>query len=172
MKALRVRALTENERKELEHEYHSGEDARLIRRSQMILLSSEGWKVGAIAGVVRESEDTVARWVKRYNHEGLNGLHDRPKSGAPRKIDAAYEAEVITAVRTRPRALAQETSLWTLAGLVSYMRERTGVQIGRETMRRVLARHGFVMSRPAHHVHSPDPEYLLKKRRLKRNVNR
>lgn len=172
MKALYVKALSETEYKEVEGLYQRTKEARLARRAQMILLSGEGWKVGEIAKVVRESEDTVTRWVKRYNSEGVNGLQDAPRAGAPRKVNAEYEAEVLAAVRTRPRALEQPYSLWTLQRLVDYMAERTGIRLGRETLRRLLARHEIVMSRPHYHVHSPDPDYLLKKKQSRRNVPR
>jgi hypothetical protein len=35
-------------------------------------------------------------------------------------------------------------------------------------VRRVLAEGGIVLSRPQHQVSSPDPEYLVKKRRVKK----
>jgi transposase len=50
----------------------------------MVLLSVEqGLKVPQMAAIVRESEATVLRWLKRYQAEGLEGLQDAPRQGRP-----------------------------------------------------------------------------------------
>ena len=48
------------------------------------------------------------------------------------------------------------------------MAERTGIRVEYETVRVHLKAAGIVLSRPQHTITSPDPEYALKKRRLKR----
>jgi len=51
--------------------------------------------------------------------------------------------------------------------LGDYMAEKTGQRVSTETVRRVLKKADIVLSRPQHKISSPDPEYLVKKRRLK-----
>ncbi len=80
----------------------------------------------------------------------------------------AYKQQLLTAVRCRPRALLQPYSMWTYQRLADYMALETGIRVSYETVRRVLAEGEIVLSRPQHKVSSPDPEYLVKKRRLKR----
>src|SRR6266487_3694677 len=58
--------------------------------------------------------------------------------------------------------------MWTYQRLADYMAEQTGLRVSYETVRRVLAAQGIVLSRLQHKVSSPDPEYLVKKRRLKK----
>jgi hypothetical protein len=48
------------------------------------------------------------------------------------------------------------------------MAEQTGMRVSDETVRQVLKAGGIVLSRPQHKISSPDPEYLVKKRRLKK----
>lgn len=60
--------------------------------------------------------------------------------------------------------------MWTLRRLADYMAEQTGIRVGYETVRQVLKRGEIVLSRPQHTISSPDPEYKLQKRRLKRHV--
>jgi transposase len=56
-------------------------------RSQTVWLSAEcELKVPKIAAIVRESDDTVARWFKRYLAGGLEGLKDAPRPGRPSEI--------------------------------------------------------------------------------------
>jgi transposase len=66
----------------------------------MILLAVEQHlTAGEIARVVRQSEQTVRNWLKRYQAEGLEGLSDAPRSGAPRKVSAVYREQVVNVVR-------------------------------------------------------------------------
>jgi transposase len=154
--------------KELDHLYRTTKEPRLRTRAQMILLAAEqGLKVPQIAAIVRESEATVGRWLKRYLAEGLEGLQDAPRPGRPAEITAEYRAALLAAVRRRPRSLRLPFSLWTLQRLADYLAERTGVRVSDETVRRALKQAGIVLSRPQHQISSPDPEYQVKKRRLK-----
>ena len=82
-----------------------------------------------IAEIVRASEETVRRWLKRYLAEGVEGLRDVPHPGAPRKVSAEYRERLIDAVRHRPRSLGLPFSLWTLRRLADYMAEQTGIRV-------------------------------------------
>lgn len=75
---------------------------------------------------------------------------------------------MLVAVRRRPRSVGQPSSMWTLQRLSDYMAEQTGIRASYETVRLVLKAGEIVLSRPQHKVSSPDPEYLVKKRRSKR----
>ena len=52
--------------------------------------------------------------------------------------------------------------------LADYLVEVTGLRVSDESVRRYLAREGIVLDRPQHKISSPDPEYQVKKRRLKK----
>jgi transposase len=146
--------------------YRTTHVVRVRTRAQMVLLALEQRLAApASAAIVREQETTVLRWLKRYRAEGLGGLHDRPMPGAPTKTDAAYAERLVAAVRRRPRSLGQPYSLWTLRRLADYMAEESGRRVSHETVRRILAAVGIVLSRPQHTISSPDPEYRVKKRR-------
>ena len=41
-----------------------------------------------IAGLLDYDPHTVRRWIDRYNHGGVAGLEDRPRSGARRRAVA------------------------------------------------------------------------------------
>jgi transposase len=160
--------LTPLQHKDLEHLYRTTKDPRLRTRAQMVFLAAEQrLKVPQIAAIVRESEATVGRWLKRYLAEGLEGLHDAPRPGRPSEVTEAYRAALLAAVRRRPRSFGLPYSLWTLQRLVDYLAERTTIRVSDETVRRALKQAGIVLSRPQHKISSPDPEYAVKKRRLK-----
>ena len=153
---------------ELDALYRTTHDVRLRTRAQMILLAAEQhWVASEIAKIVRSDPDTVVSWLKRYLAEGINGLADAPRSGCPSKVTPEYREQLVQAVRQRPRSLDQPYSLWTLQRLADFMAERTGIRIEAETVRVYLKAAGIVLSRPQHKITSPDPEYEVKKRRLK-----
>ena len=171
MRALEIPKLSKEQLSEIETVYRTTRDVRLRTRSQMVLLAVEQQMVASqIAVIVRESEETVRRWLKRWLAEGLEGLKDRPMPGAPGKITDEYKEQLLATVRLRPRSLEQSYSIWTLQRLADYMAEQTGIRASYETVRQVLKSEDIVFSRPQHTISSPDPEYKLKKRRSKRPV--
>ena len=169
MKPIRVPDLIPEQLAELEELYHSTRNVRLRTRAQMVLLAAERCLTAAeIAEIVRASEETVRRWLKRYLAEGVEGLSDAPQPGAPRKVTEEYREELLHAVRRRPRSLGLPFSLWTLQRLADYMAEITSIRVTYESVRVHLKATEIVLSRPQHTITSPDPEYALKKRRSKR----
>jgi len=160
---------TAEELEALENLYRTTKEVRLRTRAQIILLAGEQrMSAPAIAKIVRENDQTVRNWLKRWMAEGIEGLKDRPMPGAPSKVTKAYEEQLLLVVRRRPRSLGQPYSMWTLQRLADYMAEQTGIRASYETVRQVLKAGEIVLSRPQHKISSPDPDYLLKKRRLKR----
>jgi transposase len=148
--------------------YRGTRQVRLRTRAQMVLLAAEQHlTAAAIAAIVRESEETVRRWLKRYQAEGIEGLRDQHRGGRPAAVTETYRVQLLAAVRRRPRSLGQPYSLWTLQRLADYLVEQTGIRVGYETVRLHLKAAGIVLSRPQHTISSPDPEYVVKKRRLK-----
>ena len=169
MKPIRIPTLAPEQLDDLEKLYRSTREARLRTRAQMVLLATERHLTAAeIAGIVRGSEETVRRWLKRYLAEGVEGLRDEPHPGAPRKVTEEYCERLVHAVRRRPRSLGLPFSLWTLRRLADYMAEQTGIRVTYESVRAHLKSAGIVLSRPQHTITSPDPEYALKKRRSKK----
>lgn len=167
MKPLQITELEKSAEEELEKLYHKAKLPRMRTRAQMILLSAQGLLAGPISRIVLVSERTVQRWIHRYQAEGINGLFDAPRVGASRKVTAEYKDELLKAVRRRPRALGLSFSMWTLQRLSDYMGEQTGIRISPEAVRIHLKAKGIVLSRPQHKISSPDPDYEVKKRRLK-----
>ncbi len=168
MHALHLDALSALQLAELDHAYRAHPDARLRIRALMVLLAAERRMVAAdIAAVVRHDEETVRRWLVRYQAEGVEGLSDAPRPGAPAKITETYRERLLAIVRRRPRSLDLPFSLWTGARLSDYMAEETGIRMSPASVYRLLRAGGISLNRPQHTITSPDADYALKKRRLK-----
>lgn len=169
MKKLYVPPLTEEQKVELETLYRKTVIPRIRTRAQMVLLSAEkSINSEEIADIVLESSVTVLRWLHRYIAEGIQGLMDAPRAGRKSVVTEKFRERLLEVVRRRPRSLDLEYSMWTLQRLVDFMAEDIGIRVSTETIRRVLAKEEIVISRPQHTISSPDPEYQVKKRRLKK----
>jgi len=169
MEKLYVPSLSEEQKVELDELYRKTEVPRVRTRAQMVLLSAEKkLKVDEIAEIVRESSVTVLRWLHRYMAEGIQGLLDAPRAGRSSILTDEFRKRLLEVVRRRPRSLELEFSMWTLQRLADFMAEDTGIRVSTETIRRALAKEDIVFSRPQHTISSPDPEYQVKKRRLKK----
>jgi transposase len=164
MRALQMPELTEEQQTELAEVYRTTKDVRIRTRAQIVLLACEQHlSAASIATIVRADDETIRRWLKRYLAEGIDGLVDRPRAGAPSKTTRAYEERLLEVVRRRPPSLGQPYSMWTLQRLAEYMAEQTGITVSTETVRRLLCSHEIVFSQPQHTISSPDREYASKK---------
>src|SRR5215213_6737989 len=106
MKPIRIPTLDSEQLDALEKLYRRTRNVRLRTRAQMVLLAAGRHLPAAqIAEIVRASEETVRRWLKRYLAEGVEGLRDEVHPGAPRKVTEEYRGRLIHAVRRRPRTL-------------------------------------------------------------------
>lgn len=168
MKPIRLSPQSEEQIKALDDLYRHSPEGRLRQRAQIVLLAAEqGMVAPQIAVIVRLNEESVRRWLKRYEAEGIEGLKDAPRPGMAPVVTPAYRAQLVAAIRRRPRSLGQPYSLWTCQRLADYLAEETGIRVSDESVRRYLAIEGIVLSRPQHKISSPDPEYAVKKRRSK-----
>ncbi len=168
---LYVRPLRRRERKKLERTAKRARDARLVNRARMILLSGRRKRLSEIADLLDVSAVSVARWIRRYEADGIDALHDRPRSGRPRKADEAYERRLIELVQTPPQSLDSGCpwSVWTVDRLIAWMVAEGFGEVSGDTVRRALHQNRFAFLRPKLDLkHKQDPEEVKAfKRRLR-----
>jgi len=83
-------SLTESERQTLERWTRRPTTAQVLaRRAQIVLACAEGKTNTAVAAELRLAKPTVGKWRARFLQQGLDGLLDEPRPGAPRKISDA-----------------------------------------------------------------------------------
>ena len=123
--ALRVRALTEEERAELQRRAQSRTaPARVVERARMVLGVAGGETAPAVARRLGLGTEVVRQWVKRFNAAGLEGLEDRPRAGRPPTYTAEQVGQVLATAVTDPKTLGLPFGCWTLDRLTAYLRER------------------------------------------------
>jgi transposase len=68
----------------------------LALRSRIILACAEGHKNTQVAKQERTTNATVGKWRQRYVDNGIDGLMDEPRPGAPRTISDLRVEEIVT----------------------------------------------------------------------------
>ena len=71
-------------------------------RVRIVLLAAQGLPATRIADEVGCSRPTVTLWRSRYETDGLDGLGDAPRSGAPRKLTQQRKDEILAATLAPP----------------------------------------------------------------------
>lgn len=164
-RALFVRTLKPGERRELSRLIRAGSDARVVRRAQMIRLSSQGKTAMEIAALWEISGQGVRKIINRFIREGIPGLANRPRQGRPRKTNERYVELLKQAVKINPRDAGYPFSCWTLDRLREHLARRTRIILSVPHLSRLMAEHNIVYRRPKHGMtHLRDPqEYREKK---------
>jgi transposase len=161
----RVHTLSDEEIQALEQLHRETDVADVRSRCDMILWSNDGLSPPQIATLTRFSRDTVVRFIKRYEVEGLAGLFNKPRSGRPRRVTPEYETELIEVVKQEPRSLGLPFSNWTTASLADYMAQQTGIRITPRQVENYLKAHGWRLRRPVRTVkHKQDPDLVEEKK--------
>jgi hypothetical protein len=75
---------------------------RDLERARIVLLAAEGLPAAEIASRVGCSRPTVTLWRSRYAKDGIDGLGDAPRSGAPPKLTQARRDEILATTLAPP----------------------------------------------------------------------
>ena len=142
--ALHLRALTEEESKTIKKWSQSRtEEARLVERAQIIRLASESKPVPEIAEAMGVNEKTVRKWLRRFEKQGVQGLIDAPRCGAPSRYTPEVKAQIIEAALTNPRDVGRQFHCWTFERLAVYVREVLGFPIKKTRIFEILHEEGL-----------------------------
>jgi len=97
--------ITDEERVRLESLAHRARSHPLLaRRARVILTCAEGLDNKAAAKKLRCSTGMVGKWRARFLKARVEGLHDEPRPGSPRKIsDEQVEKVIIQTLESTPR---------------------------------------------------------------------
>jgi transposase len=141
-------SLTATQRDELLTLYRKDPDPERRFRAHIILLLGEGHSWDTIEAMLFCSSRTVDRWLKRFQAEGIAGLTGR-KRGRPFRLGIGCLAVLVYWVTTKvPSDFGFLRSRWSCVVLALLLRQRHGVAVSRETVRRMLHRGNLVYRRP------------------------
>jgi putative transposase len=127
----------------------------LVVRAKIVLHAADGMNNMEIAQRLGLSRPTVGAWRRRYLEQGITGLYDEVKPGAPRSIrDEQVAALIRKTVKTKPK----DGTHWTCRSIA----EET--KISKSTVQRVWSAFGIQPHRQKHFKLSTDPFFVEKVR--------
>jgi len=163
---VRARRLSDQEGQRLTQIVRRGRGNPIrVRRATILLASSSGTPVSAIARLVAADEDTVRDVIHAFNERGLAALDPRWAGGRPRLIRDEDVAFIVATVTTRPETLGRPFTHWSVRKLVAYLRrnDQRMVRVSRERLRQILreAQISFQRTRTWKDSHDPDKDRKL-----------
>ena len=78
----------------LENLHKNHPSARVRMRAHSILLNSKSFNVNEIAVIYNVNRDSVSSWINSWEESGVEGLFEKPRSGAPSKLTES-EIEIV-----------------------------------------------------------------------------
>jgi transposase len=127
----------------------------LALRARIVLLSAQGMSNAAVARQVGVTGQTVGKWRRRFVAQGLAGLLDEPRVGAPRSVGDEQVERVIALTLEETPADATHWSTRAMA-------QRAGVSA--TSVRRIWHAFGLQPHRVETFKLSKDPQFIEKVR--------
>lgn len=127
----------------------------LALRARIVLACAEGGQNKEVAAKLDLDRSTVGKWRRRFVERRVDGLHDEPRSGAPRTIDdARVEAVIVKTLESLP----EDATHWSSRG----MAKASGLSVS--TVQRVWRAFGLQPHRMETFKLSTDPNFVAKVR--------
>ena len=148
--------LSEDERAELKRLTGRRKTAQAIAlRARIVLAASEGAQNKQVAAGLGIDPVTVGKWRRRFLEARLDGLHDEPRTGAPRSIgDERIEALIVKTLESVPVGATH----WSSRG----MAKASGVSVS--SVQRIWRAFGLQPHRSETFKLSTDPLFVEKVR--------
>ena len=112
--------------------------ARVFRRAQAVREVVAGHHVKAVSALFHFTNSALRKWVQRFARQGPQGLRDRPRSGRPPTVTCELAQQLNRLIDQDPLQHGARYSQWSCRELATVLARETGVQLGRESVRRVL----------------------------------
>ncbi len=164
-KIVRVREMTEEERKTMEQFRRSRTAAvRQVERARMIHWASQGQRGSQIASTLGVAENTVRNWINRFNEAGLPGICDEVRTGRPPTSSTEEVSLVVATALAKPDDLTLSFGHWTLDRLEEDLNEHKGIAIKRSRINEILQAQGLRGRKEEHWFGDRvDPDFAKKR---------
>lgn len=146
--------LSEENRQALEEVLRKSADWRARERAKTLLLLSQPMLSREVAKVQDLNICTVRETWQRWLKEGMDALNDKPRCGAPRKLDEAAVQRLVQWAREEPLSGPE---------LLQRHTQAQGKAVHVETLLRNLKEQGLVWKRTRHSLKKSEMQAPLSK---------
>src|SRR5215212_11327495 len=142
-------------------------DTRAGLRLLAIANALEGMTRAEAAHLAGMERQALHDAVLRFNAEGPEGLHDRPRPGRPERLSEGQQAALKAHILRRPRPERDAVSAWRLVDLCEHVERRYGVRYSLWGLSCLLDRLNLSRqkTRPSHPKGNPAAQAAFKKAR-------
>ena len=123
-----VQPLSDEHRALLEKTMKEDTAFRARSRAHSLLLSAAGTPIQTIAKTYQVHRVTVSAWLKKWEHHGVQSLHDQPRSGRPSKLTPDEQELAQQYIKEEPRSLK---------GVVERLAHKTEKRLSISTLKRL-----------------------------------
>ena len=116
----------------------TGANSRICHRAHAILLSFQGTSVNGLATIFQTGRNAICGWLDRWDAEGMDGLADKPRPGAPPKLNTEEQDRAMELLKQNPRSSGT---------VLLEIKKQTGKQISNHTLKRLARKNGLVWKR-------------------------
>jgi transposase len=143
---MRYLSLTSDQFDELDAALHDAPcHGQYFKRIQSVKLNGQQYSLPAISQILDVHYNTVYRWIRRYEAEGIDGLLDQPKSGRPSLLSEEDRPSIEAWVEEMPNQPK------TILARIEQELDKT---ISRSTLKRTLKQWGYSYHRARTSLHS------------------
>ncbi len=123
------------------------DDAKFQHRVEMVNLVLGGMTPSALSEYVRESKNTITRWVKTADELGFAALRVKKQSGRSPRL-SKENRKAIKAVLEEDDPKKYGYNVWDGPSLSDYIAREYGVNLGVRQCQRMFHKLGFSLIRP------------------------
>jgi transposase len=129
-----IESLSEEQEQQLRQLRDTGKTKRVRHRAHAILLSHGGKAIREIAEIFQVDRNTVSAWLDRWDELGIEGLADKPHTGAPPTLTENEQKLALELLRESPQRIDV---------VLIQIEEQTGKRISSSTLKRLARRSNF-----------------------------
>ena len=144
--------------------YKTESNPKLARRIHAVYLARKGLTCPQIMKIIGAGRRTIQKWVKKYNHGGIEQLKDKPRSGQPAKLPPEMQEAFCQRIKAGP--LEQDgVSVLNGPAIKQLLEREFGVVYSLWGVYSLLHRlgHSCLCPRPQHEKADPNAQQEFKK---------
>lgn len=143
---------------EIQSHFSVNEDARFVRRLDIILLLCNKQSVSNIVDLFGINATTIQRWVGRLNKFGFEGLRDKPGRGRRSLLSEADQTKLKKDIEKPPKDFGYDQARWDGKLLSHHIKKDYNVEIKVRQCQNLFKQLGFSLQRPRKMPDGGDPE--------------